>query len=285
MFELYIEYSMKYLYTKIKICVMNSSGQIKIIFFIFLLVYFQFIYNTLYTRMAIIIVSFIIIGMILSTSAKINKNTFNYTTAQEYRRKSALKIAKIYLAPYENIWIDLVLSNKYVTIELGDDPTLITVYEKVHPYRKYRVINSDVHDYTDLWDMYCTHFNSHKTYNDLLNDANHYRLSVMEGFHEAYHKQESVALSSSKKTITKKIDINNSSEVELTELPGISIVIAKKIIKKRDAIDGFNSTKDFFLFLNLKPHIEEQLREMIICEKLKNNNPKISRSEERRIDL
>ena len=60
---------------------------------------------------------------------------------------------------------------------------------------------------------------------------------------------------------------------------------AKKIIKKRDAIDGFNSTKDFFLFLNLKPHIEEQLREMIICEKLKNNNPKIYRSEERRIDL
>ena len=83
---------------------------------------------------------------------------------------------------------------------------------------------------------------------------------------------------------TKKIDINNCSEVELTALPGISIVMSKKIIKKREEIGGFKNTNDFFLFLKLKPHMQKQLENLICVNKMK-GLIKIEKNKERSVDL
>ena len=81
-----------------------------------------------------------------------------------------------------------------------------------------------------------------------------------------------------------KIDINNASEVEITSLPGISIVIAKKLIKKREEIGGFKNTHEVFVYLKLKPHMENQLKDLICVNKMK-GSVKIEKYQERHVDL
>ena len=81
-----------------------------------------------------------------------------------------------------------------------------------------------------------------------------------------------------------KIDINNASEVEITSLPGISIVLAKKLIKKREEIGGFKNTHEVFVYLKLKPHMENQLRDLICVNKMK-GSVKIEKYQERHVDL
>ena len=81
-----------------------------------------------------------------------------------------------------------------------------------------------------------------------------------------------------------KLDVNNASEVELTALPGISIVVAKKIIKRREEINGFKNVNEFLEFTQLKPHMQTQLKELICVNKMK-GSIKIKRYEERKLDL
>ena len=80
------------------------------------------------------------------------------------------------------------------------------------------------------------------------------------------------------------LDVNNASEVELTALPGISIVMAKKLIKRREEIDGFKSVNDVCLFLKLKPHMQNQL-EQLICVKKMNGKIGVKRFNERSVDI
>lgn len=208
-------------------------------------------------------------------------NTHNNNNSQTYRRRAALRIASIYLAPYKNIWRNLKLSNKYCRLELGSDGVTITGIEKRSPYRTFRVLQSHVHEYTDLWDMFCRNFGYNKTFDGLLEDCKLYKVSI-ECKGQAPKPE---TLQEPQKVVYDKLDINNCSEIELTELPGISIVMAKKVVKKRDEIGGFKTIEDFFSFLKLKSHMQTQLRDRICLNKMKNARKKIERNSERKVDL
>ena len=80
------------------------------------------------------------------------------------------------------------------------------------------------------------------------------------------------------------IDINNCSEMELTRLAGVNIVLAKKIVIKREEIQGFKSKKEFINFIKLKPHFQNKIENSIIIKKVKINKP-IKLTKERIIDL
>ena len=73
-----------------------------------------------------------------------------------------------------------------------------------------------------------------------------------------------------------------AGENDFAKLPGISVIIAKKIIKYRDLHGGFKDKEDFYNQLKLKPHFKKQIDDIIILEsdKKQDNN-----SEERIIDL
>ncbi|MBQ4114492.1 helix-hairpin-helix domain-containing protein [bacterium] len=204
------------------------------------------------------------------------------------RRREAIQAAKIYLAPHRSIWKNLTLSNKHCRLELGEQASIIVGIEKVPPYRKFNVINSFVHSYEDLWDMFCKSFSFSKTYEALKEDCNRYRVSINEFVDESQHqKTQSPVIATSintDKSDLKKIDINNSSEIELTELPGISIINAKKIVMKREEIGGFKTEEQLFEYLNLKPHLQEQLKTRIVINK-KQGSLQIKKSSERNLDL
>ena len=198
------------------------------------------------------------------------------------RRKEALKEAAIYLAPYKSIWKDLRLSNKHCSLYLDKDGVSMRATEKVYPYRKFRIVTSTVHKYEDLWNMFCRSFSHNKTYDGLIQDCMRYKVGIYETSEETQKTPSNFDDKTLQQNI--KLDINNCSEVEMTALPGISIVMSKKVIRKREEIGGFKSVEDFFLFLKIKPHIEKQLRDKI-CVKKMVKTKKVELNQERKIDL
>ena len=199
--------------------------------------------------------------------------------ADAAQRRAALQEAKIFLAPYKDIWRDLRLSNKYCSITLGHDGVTIKCIEKVKPYRRFQITETFIHTPQELWNLFCIYFSHNKSYDGVMEDCYRYHASTIE----TVGKTEDVKMSNveiknkpqeSQKnkinlTSTEKLDVNNCSEIELTELPGISIVIAKKAIRRREEIGGFKSVDEFLSFIKLKPHMESQLRELVKTEKMK----------------
>lgn len=60
-----------------------------------------------------------------------------------------------------------------------------------------------------------------------------------------------------------RIDLNSSSEQEISSLPGVGLIIAKRAVKLREERGGFHSIEEFGQALNLKPHIVERIRPLV----------------------
>ena len=80
------------------------------------------------------------------------------------------------------------------------------------------------------------------------------------------------------------LDINNASEAEITELPGINIVIAKKIVKERTENGAFKSKQDFFSRINMKSHFAQKIEGLICIKEIKVAN-KQRKNTERIVDF
>ena len=238
---------------------------------------------------AIIVIAYLVLNNLRPTDM-IERN------AREDRRRMALKAASIYLSPYKNIWGNLKLSNKYCTIRLGSYSGNIVARDTINQTRSFRIIDSKVHSYEDLWNMFCLNFTHNTSFDELVEMADRFGAAIdWTDMQKNVPKSSDIQQNNSslykagidnKKEENKKelLDVNNASEVELTALPGISIVMAKKLIKKREEIDGFRSVSDVCLFLKLKPHMQTQLEKLICVKKMK-GSLKINRYNERSVDI
>lgn len=210
------------------------------------------------------------------------------SNANAERRRNALKMASIYLAPYKSIWGNLKLSNKYCSLRLGPNGTSIVGRDSLNLSRSFKVIESKVHSFNDLWDMYCINFSHNTTFNELVQLSNTFNAVLIISDNQIELQKSNSQDTNPNSLITSNVkellDVNNASEVELTALPGVSIVMAKKLIKRREEIDGFKSVNDVCLFLKLKPHMQNQL-EQLICVKKMNGKIGIKRFNERSVDI
>jgi len=247
----------------------------------------------------------IIIGvayLILSNIGSGGRGGITLDNGRARRRQEALDQAKLYIAPYNDIWRNLKLSNKFCSLRLQSNGYTIVGRESVEPYRTFRVVQSRVHSEGDLWDMFCNVFDHNTNFDNLVEicrtfqadikiESSNYKLSQGVNYSVTTHNTEDFTTVHvdapapvRPETKKEKLDINNASEVELTALPGISIVLAKKIIKKRDDIGGFKDENEFLQFTQLKPHMRVQLRELICVKKMRGSG-KIKRNNERSVDL
>ena len=62
---------------------------------------------------------------------------------------------------------------------------------------------------------------------------------------------------------SKQIDVNNATASEISILPGINIVMAKKIVEFRDTNGLFKNEEDFFKIANVKEHFIPKIKAMI----------------------
>lgn len=82
----------------------------------------------------------------------------------------------------------------------------------------------------------------------------------------------------------KVIDINSASEKEIAKLPGINIILAKRIIKYRELHDGIKSAEEFYKEFKIKPHFQKRLETQICFNKM-NKKKKKKSTDERIIDF
>ncbi len=82
---------------------------------------------------------------------------------------------------------------------------------------------------------------------------------------------------SSKIDSIQTVDVNKDSEEKIASLPGIGAILAKKAIKIRESTGGFVSADDFCSSLELKPHIAENIKSLIICTSKKPKDDENSR--------
>ena len=57
-----------------------------------------------------------------------------------------------------------------------------------------------------------------------------------------------------------------ATEKELTDLPGLSIIQAKNIIRYREKHNGFGSLDEFFEEMNINSHLQQQLRNYLYVD-------------------
>ena len=222
---------------------------------------------------------------------------FWHSVDETNSRKKVLRLAAMYLSPYNSIWNNLKLSNQHCTLLLGKDGDTVTVMEKkTAPYRIFKTIIPKKGTVWNIFDRLCLHFNTGTTYDILTNYCRMYNLTISEctvqGDSSASKEPSKIKVQTEKSLNTGKndikpdirTDVNNCSEIELTTLPGISIVISKKIIKKREEIGGFKDTDEFFNYIKFKPHMEKQLRELVCTNKMR-GSLKIQKYSERNLDL
>ena len=206
---------------------------------------------------------------------------------EERRRKEALNSAKVYLGHYSDIWRNLRLSNPNCYLNLGVDGLTITGFEKrpIGPRpRTFTVLRSQVHPTVEVWNMFCKSFRYNTTYDGLVEACRRYHLIIEEKIPEdspntASEKKEEKVIPPEK-----LVDINNCSEEDLINLPGISTIMAKKTIKRREEIGGFKTVDEFFTFLKIKSHMQENISPLITLSELRGYK-KVDKTQERSIDL
>lgn len=81
------------------------------------------------------------------------------------------------------------------------------------------------------------------------------------------------------------IDINACSEEELEQIPGITVIDAKKAITYRNANNGFKSVDEFFDVINAKPHIIVKMQSLITLGEFKQSKVPQESSSKRKIDI
>ena len=270
-----------------------SDERINLIVAIAIFILYFFLAFPMQTITVIII---IVCAYLLLT--KINGSLFSpFGRERGQKRREALSVARLYLAPYSNIWNNLRLSNRICSVSLINGGKMIIAKEKSasSTTRIISVSDSSVYNIDDLWNMLCINFDNNTTFYNITELCKTFGARVKFTGDEKYEKEvnqgipnTAEAVKSEKRIVTEnnreKLDINNASEVELTSLPGVSIVLAKKLIKRRDEIGGFKTVEEVFSFLKLKPHMQQQLEQKICVNKML-GKAEIRLNRERSIDL
>ena len=211
-------------------------------------------------------------------------------------RIKALKTAEQYIKPYENIFSNLILANKFCIIKLDAKNKLIRIKSKVFNQNgeKLTAVADKFKDFeeNDCFNHLCMFFGYKTTYEEGLEIILQYS-AIDEEVVEKKEIEEKPYLEEKKpdsiiffannfdRDFSNKIDINRSSESELIELPGINVVLAKKIIKYREEHQQFYSVEEFLRVMKIKPHFAKQLKDLIIVTKI--NAKKIKKAKKERI--
>ena len=223
----------------------------------------------IHTQSAALFFITIIVGISTASICDIMKSDFNEasrssTDISSYNRKEALIHASKFLTPYKNPNRNLRLSNSHIVVILASDGKTIKCREKNGQKRSFAVNHSNVYEQEDLWNLICWMFDEDKTYDEFNVYMKACKAQIKEDYLQDEHNIKNFS-ENKKNDIEERecIDVNNCSEIELKNLPGINIIMAKKIIIRREEVGGFKSIEEFIQYLKPTSAIESQLRKMV----------------------
>lgn len=178
------------------------------------------------------------------------------------RRRSAFKQCRRFLTKRKNTY---KLKNNYVTVVYDTENKVIKCFDKSIKKRTATIewymqnsfeLNYIDNEFEETFDSICALFNERATYDGIVSTFKS-QFKVDETCQNNEKEIENVNIPH---TSGKMFNVNEASEQELTDLPGLSIVHAKKIIKYREKHDGFSSLDELFKTIKINSHFQEQLK-------------------------
>ena len=216
------------------------------------------------------------------------RNSFYTKTRAWFRRRNVLKAKSRFVHTDENL---ITLKNDNVSVVLDTENKILSCVDNKDSYQIATVIwenqayyNFEKYDniFEQTFDRICYFFDRRANYQGVV--AHLKKIFIIEEM-----QQETKHRIKDDNTETKfmqenneKININLADEETLSKLPGISVIIAKKLIKYRDLHGGFKDKEDFYNHAKIKPHFKKQIDDFIFLE---SNEKQDDDFEERIIDL
>jgi len=204
------------------------------------------------------------------------------------RRRLALIKAKTFLKPYKKRFGELCLSNQDCSVNYLSGKTLFVFEKKVNDdgnkqsfvaqSAKFEILSMD-----EIWDALCNKFDYSTSLDDVLSICGRNGFLINRNYITTRRQQSKTELGIANEiharimAVSKNnelIDINTCSEAELTALPGINAITAKKIIKHREEAGTFDSVEDFIELMNIKPHFGVQIKELASANKVEKKKEK-----------
>lgn len=215
-----------------------------------------------------------------------NRNKASDSLRLYFRRKKAFKACKQYLTKEKGYY---KLRNKNLVLIYDYERKIIKCFESAN---KKRVITLNWYEqcsmetfqpdnlFEETFDNICYSFDKNSTYDRVAAEMQYYfkthQVETRKGTKIA--SQETPYLSD------EALDINKATEEEITALPGINIIAAKKIVEYRDLHCGFKTVEEFYKVMKIKPHFQKQLNNLICVKEYKIKSSD-STENERIIDL
>lgn len=197
-----------------------------------------------------------------------NRNKFADSCRLYFRRRNAFKSCKPFLTKEKGYY---KLRNKNLVLIYDYERKIIKCFESAN--RK-RIITLNWYEqgsmetfqpdnlFEETFDNICYSFKENSTYDKVAAAMQYYfkthQIETRKG--TKITPQEIPYFSD------EALDINKATEEEITALPGINIITAKKIIEYRDLHCGFKTVDEFYKEMQIKPHFQKQL-DKLICIK------------------
>lgn len=247
------------------------------------------------TPIYFIFIIFLIVKSMIKESLRIQKsldgsddyrNNFTDYIRLKLRRYKSFKACKAFLTKEKGYY---KLRNKNLVLIYDYRHKIIKCYESsnrkrittLNWYEQYSMETFYADNlFEETFDDICYAFDENTTYDKVAAEMQYYfktkeietrKGTKVESFTTPYLSDES-------------LDINTATEDEIRALPGINVILAKKIIEYRDLHCGFESVEEFYKEMNIKPHFQKQLNNLICMKeyKIKSYN---EQQNERIIDL
>lgn len=198
-------------------------------------------------------------------------------------REFALKRAKPFLKPYTDIMGSLCLANENCRVNLfvenNGEKTLVCLNKKVENGKRAILtakINQNIAAYysyppdyvvDNIFNILCANFAYSTSYANILAAVNQGMLLVQESSVAANTTSKETqkvydSVSNTQIRTNNLLNINTATEAELLALPGINIVIAKKIIKYIERNGEFKSVDEFIEKFKIKDIFAEQIKQL-----------------------
>lgn len=222
----------------------------------------------------------------LDASDGYNRNKYIDFLRLYLRRRSAFKACKSYLTKEKGYY---KLRNKNLILIYDYKHKIIKCYENRNKkrittldwYKQYSMETFCADNlFEETFDNICFSFNENSTY-DRVAAAMQYYFKT-----EQIETQKGTKIEAQKTPYLsdESLDINQATEEEITDLPGINVILAKKIIEYRDLHSGFKTVDELYKEMKIKPHFQKQLNNLICVKEYEIKDSNKSENE-RIIDL
>ena len=189
------------------------------------------------------------------------------------RRRSALKQCKKYLTKGKNFY---KLKNDYVTLIYDTKNKIVKCYDKSIKKRIATIewlkqdsyeLNYIDNTFEETFDSISALFNEKSMYDGIISTfKSQFKIEEIDPENEKYIENVNIP-----KYYSEMLNLNQATEKELTDLPGLSIIQAKNIIRYREKHNGFGSLDEFFGEMNINSHLQQQLRNYLYIDSYKMN--------------